>query len=68
MFSKFQAEVYGMTSCKKSIVDIDGEIMTYAIKERALDKNGNLLPPKEYEVRFNRGTIEDFFYLSLIPT
>ncbi|PIA65430.1 hypothetical protein AQUCO_00100727v1 [Aquilegia coerulea] len=58
MFLKFQSELYGMASCSKSQLRVDRKITTYAVKERVLDKNGNLLPPKTYEVYFNNGEIE----------
>ncbi|KAF8396981.1 hypothetical protein HHK36_018619 [Tetracentron sinense] len=36
MFMKFQEEVCGMVCCSKSVVKVDGSIITFAVKERVI--------------------------------
>ncbi|KAF8399643.1 hypothetical protein HHK36_015512 [Tetracentron sinense] len=61
MFMKFQEEVCGMVCCSKSVVKVDGSIITFAVKERVIGKNGKngkVLGPKVYEVLFNTSEVE----------
>ncbi|KAF8403714.1 hypothetical protein HHK36_011818 [Tetracentron sinense] len=61
MFMKFQEEVCGMVCCSKSVVKVDGSIITFAVKERVIGKNGKngkMLGPKVYEVLFNTSEVE----------
>ncbi|KAF8389051.1 hypothetical protein HHK36_025736 [Tetracentron sinense] len=58
MFMKFQDEICGMVCCSKSVVKVNGPIITFAVKERAIGKNGKMLEPKVYDVLFNTTEVE----------
>ncbi|KAF8404444.1 hypothetical protein HHK36_009329 [Tetracentron sinense] len=58
MFKKFQGKVCGMVCCSKLVVKVDGPIITFFVKERAIGKNGKMLGPKVYEVLFSTTEVE----------
>ncbi|KAF8398856.1 hypothetical protein HHK36_014720 [Tetracentron sinense] len=43
---------------KTRLVKVNGPIITFAVKERAIGKNGKMLEPKVYEVLFNTIEVE----------
>ncbi|KAF9593009.1 hypothetical protein IFM89_019736 [Coptis chinensis] len=47
-----------MPSCSKSQVRVDGQITTFELKERVVDKDGKLHTPKAYEVLFIKAEID----------
>ncbi|XP_077229866.1 protein FAR1-RELATED SEQUENCE 6-like [Tasmannia lanceolata] len=52
VFLKFQDEISGLTTCTTKLIEEDGPVATYMVKEREEDDDG-CVKYKEYEVKFN---------------